>query len=98
MPLDGVSARDALQPVLVDRLAPAQILGVDVREDTDQDGDPVLRVTVTFQAEHDRLDPTRVVSLIRHLRNTLAALGEDRFPLVRFQTAAEAAEGNPEAA
>ncbi len=98
MPLDSISARDVVLPTVVKQLAPAEIVDLSVKEELDHDGDPVLRLLITFRSPGDRLDPGSVAGLIRHLRRALEEHGEERFPHIRFQTEAEAAEDDSEAA
>lgn len=97
MPLDTLSVQNALRPELVEQLSPAEIIDLQVTEATDHDGDAVLELLVTFRSQDDRLDPARVLGLIRHLRAALALQGESRFPHVRFQTELEAQEEAGEA-
>ena len=75
--------------VVEQQLAPAQIVDLSVKEAEDADGDPIFRISVVFNAKEGRLDPERVLGLIRHLRNKL---GSDRFPVLSFMTSEEAAD------
>lgn len=99
-PSDNVRADviDAIAEVVRDRLSDARIVDVSVAEDVDHDGDDILRVEVVFEAEGDRLDPSRVRGLIRHIRSRLAGLHEDRFPMMSFQTPRDVEGRSPEAA
>ena len=54
---------------------PAQIVGLTVKEAEDADGDPILRIDVVFEAAEGRLDPKKVLGLIRNLRKPLADEG-----------------------
>ena len=81
-----------VKPVLEAQLAPAQIVNVFVTEDDDADGEPILNITVVFEAEDNRLDPKQVLGLIRHLRGPLNESGSDRFPILSFMTSEEAAD------
>ncbi|MYA87923.1 MAG: hypothetical protein F4X97_05650 [Boseongicola sp. SB0662_bin_57] len=85
--------RDAIvKRVLEAQLAPAQIVDLSVTEDKDVDGEPILNITVVFEAENDRLDPSQVLGLIRHLRGPLHEIGSDLFPILSFMTSEEAAD------
>ena len=86
---------EIVKPVLEAQLAPARIVNLFVTEDEDADGDPILNITVVFEAENDRLDPNRVLGLIRHLREPLNESGSDRFPILSFMTSEEAAHAAP---
>lgn len=68
------------------QLAPAHINNVSVTEDVDYDGDGILRVEVVFQVDGDKLDPEKVMGLVRHLREPLERLHEERFPVFTFMT------------
>lgn len=83
--------RAVIKQVVVDQLAPAQVVGLTVTEAEDSDGDPIFNIVVVFKAEDDRLDPERVLGLTRHLREPLHGLGqENRFPIWSFMTQEEA--------
>lgn len=77
---------EVARSVVEKQLAPARIVRVEVQEDPDHDGDPVLRVTVVFESDEDDLDPDRVLGLVRHLREPLEKLEEPRFPIFSFMT------------
>ena len=81
---------EIVRKVVVEQLAPAQVINLSVMEDVDADGDPIFRIAVVFNAEKDRLDPDRVVGLTRHLRNHLDELAPERFPIFSFMTVEEA--------
>ena len=68
-----------------------------VQEDEDFDGDPVLRIVVIYDSEA-RPEPSKVAGLIRMLRPRLLEHKEPRFPLVRLVSKADSAELSPEAA
>ena len=78
--------------VLEEQLAPARIVDLSVKEGKDADGEPILNITVVFEAENDRLDPNQVLGLIRHLREPLNEIGSDLFPILSFMTEEEAAD------
>ena len=85
--------RDAVvRQVLEEHLASAKIVDLLVKEGKDADGDPILDITVVFEAEDDRLDPDQVLGLIRHLRRPLNEIGSDLFPILWFKTREEAAD------
>jgi hypothetical protein len=88
MPIND-SLFEAIKKVVATQLAPARIVDVSVKEDVDHDGDRILRISVVFEAEGDRLDPKKVVGLVRHLREPFEELHEDRFPLFSFMIPSE---------
>jgi hypothetical protein len=79
----------AIHDVIVRELDPARIDRVDVARDLDHDGDPILRIKIVFEAENDRLNPTAVRGLIRHLRAALIPLDVTEFPMFNFATVKE---------
>ncbi|CAM4371866.1 hypothetical protein [Palleronia rufa] len=83
--------RTVIRRTVEAELAPARILDVHVQEDVDHDGDPILRISVVFEAKDDRLDPRGMVGLARHLRDPLERLRVEAFPVFRFLTARDAA-------
>ena len=75
---------EVVRDVVEKQLAPATVLDVNIEEDFDHMGDPILRITVTFEVEGDKLIPEKVISLARHLREPLERIKEDRFPVFTF--------------
>lgn len=67
----------------------AQLQGIDVKEATDADGDPIMWITVIFETSRD-IDAAKTPSLVRHLWPKLRAAKEPRFPLFRLMTSADA--------
>ena len=74
-----------------------EICDLHVVEDVDADGDLVLRVQVVFNAERKKLDTTKRLGLLRHLRPKLAEIGQDVFPVFSFIAASELKGGKAEA-
>ena len=81
--------KNTIKRVVEQELAPAKLVSVELSEDVDHDGDPILRVDIVFEIEGDRLEPSKVRGLARHLREPLEALHEERFPVLSFKTKAE---------
>ncbi|WP_156917594.1 hypothetical protein [Salinarimonas rosea] len=65
---------------------------------TDHDGDPILDITLVAAGDALALDAWETAALTRHLRNALAAAGEEAFPVLRFVSASEAGGLRPAAA
>ena len=86
MPLED-QVSEAIRKVVTQQLAPTKIVDVKVSEDTDHDGDPILRIVVVFDG--DRLEPQKVVGLTRHLREPFQKLQEHRFPMFSFKKPSE---------
>ena len=85
MPLDIQEVRSIVEGPLTRQLASVDILDVEVREDKDHDGDPILRIRVTIRDDGSELDFAKVKGLIRHLRSALAEGDESRFPVLSFR-------------
>ncbi|QBY02010.1 hypothetical protein E2K80_15790 [Rhodophyticola sp. CCM32] len=83
---DGHEISEVIRRVVAEQLDPARIVDVTVSDDVDHDDEPILRVEVIFEVEGDRLDPKKVMGLVRHLREPLQALHEKRFPMISFLT------------
>lgn len=60
-----------------------------VTDETDHDGIAFLRIEIVFDNAHGRLDPQRVKTLGRLLREPLEDIGEPRFPVFSFKSLAE---------
>lgn len=82
--------KEAIRRVAAERLSDARIVSVEVREDTDFDGDPIFVVTLVVDAAEHRLDRRRVSGLVRHIRSKLAEINEYSFPLVSFISKSDA--------
>ena len=81
--------RRTVRNVVSHQLAPAKIIDVELTEDVDHDGDPILRVRVIFEAKDDSLGAKNVLGLARHLREPLELLGETASPVFSFMTSKE---------
>lgn len=79
-----------IRGVVETELSPARIVSVAVEEDVDFDDELILRVNIVFEIEGDRLDPKKVLGLVRHLREPLQAVHVARFPVISFMTPTEA--------
>jgi hypothetical protein len=94
MPLDAIQLEHTVRGTLSAELTTISIVALDVQEDVDHDGDPILRIRVTFRNDGSKLETTKVKGLIRHLRSALAEADESRFPVISFQVENEA-NGEP---
>ncbi|QBF29738.1 hypothetical protein [Thalassococcus sp. S3] len=81
--------RETIRNVFESHFEGVKLAEFEVREDLDHDGDPILRIKFVFETEDNRLDPKKVKSMIRHLREPLAEIGEDRFPITSYMTKEE---------
>ena len=66
------------------RFPDAKLVSLELEEDSDYEGDPILQVRITFEAEADRLDPKETSGFIRHLLPALLKQGETAFPIVSY--------------
>lgn len=73
----------AIEGVLRAEMAPFGLRNIEVIAGEDHDGDPVLFVEVTYDAEGRPIEPKVVAGLTTKLRDRLWELGETRFPHVR---------------
>lgn len=80
---------NAVTKIVREQLAPATVTDVDIQEDLDHDGDEILRITIVFEVEGDRLESKKVLGLARHLREPLKKYGEQGFPVFSFLTPEE---------
>lgn len=80
------SLQQLVSQVVQERFRGVAIDRVEVMPDVDHDGDPVLRITVVFDAEIEDVDVDELVGWVRHLRPKLLERGEEAFPITRFMT------------
>ena len=66
-----------------------RISDVRVREDTDFDGDDILRIDVIFEGTSKDLDAKKLAGFIGHLQPRLEQVHETALPLVSFISRAE---------
>jgi len=80
------SIEDVVKDVVSTNFDDVVIDSIDVEADRDSDGDPILRITVVFDADINTVDGTALAGLIRHLRPRLREQNEEAFPIFRFMT------------
>ncbi len=61
-----------------------EILAVNVRRDTDFDGDPILRIRVVYDGEEKNIDSSALAGTTRRVRPILYENEEDAFPIFSF--------------
>ena len=81
--------RDVVARVFREQFETAKLIDTIIEPDVDHDGDDILRIKYVFDVKNGDLDIAKVKSLIRHLREPLEALDEERFPVIRFLTTEE---------
>ena len=84
--------------VVNDRFPGGDIESIRIREDTDHEGDPILRIDLMVGGRARVLDPKRAISLTGDLRSRLADIGITSFPVLSFISMAEARKLRNEAA
>ncbi len=82
----GSLVTKTIRKIVSEELYPARVVSLDVHEDEDYTGEPVLRVQVVVELDGGRLNPRKVAGLHRHLRDPLGELHEERFPIFTFMT------------
>lgn len=83
--------RDLVTALVDERLCKGAVEAVEVREDVDHDGDPVLSIRVVLSqrvGDRDR----NLAGIVRKLRPRLAEFDEQRFPLISFISAEDRTE------
>ncbi len=76
----------------------AKILSVDISEDIDSDGDPILILKIVYETDSGQLNARKASGLLRHIRSRLDEIQESRFPLLSFISKADDEKNRPAAA
>jgi hypothetical protein len=80
----------AIEKVVRTQFADAAISAVHVTEDSDSDGDPILRVIVVFETSV-RPDLVKARGLARHIWPALEENDSHAFPVISFRSKADQA-------
>ena len=86
---DVANVWNTIRQVIEERLAPTQIVDVEIEEDVDHDGDEIVRVRIIFAAKSGRPKAEDVVGLTGLVREPLLDSHIDRFPVLTFMTSEE---------
>jgi len=78
------SLEEIVSGIVRERFADAIIDSIAVEADEDNDGDPILRITVVFASEIANIESHKLAGLARHLRPKLTERKESGFPIFRF--------------
>lgn len=89
--------KDIVKGVLEERFTDVIIESIDIEPDVDEDGDPILRIRIVFDANKKTLDPRRASGLLRHMRPRMADRGVLDFPILSFIAKSELQGKNAEA-
>jgi hypothetical protein len=85
--------RKSLEQIIAETLGKqfkGRIHDVRIRRDTDSDGEPVLRIYVTFAEGPSALNARKLSGAVRRLRPRLEEINEKAFPLLNFISEADA--------
>lgn len=85
-------AAEVVREVLMEQFDGLQLVSVEVTEGYDAGDDPVLDIVVVYEPDGRKLDVSKVVAFVRHLRPALSEIGEERFPMMSYVPADEYAE------
>ena len=77
------AVQNAVDRLLRARLAPYGYTHADITGTTDHEGEPILRIDAYHELSSTPVDTRVTYALPVELQETLSALGETRFPLVR---------------
>lgn len=80
------SLEDIISGIIKERFSDAVIDSIKVKPDFDSDGDRILRVTIVFDSEIAKLDPSRLAGLTRHVRPKIENRKDAGFPIFRFMS------------
>ena len=80
----------AIEKVVRTQFADAEINAVYVTEDSDYDGDPILRVVVVFETSAGP-DLAKASGLARHIWPAIEDNNSDAFPVISFRSKADQA-------
>lgn len=83
-------AKKVIESVLRETIAPAILVGVEINEDTDMDGDAILNVRAIYDASHPIPKPDKMLTASVAVRLSLRLDGEQRFPLLAFVSSDDA--------
>lgn len=83
------SVKRAVKETLSRQFSHVRVSDVRVREDTDSDGDDVLRIEVIFDGTSRDLNAKKLAGFTGHLQPRLEQMHETALPLVYFISRAE---------
>ena len=86
---DTKNIRELIEPVIKKHIAPAALVEMEIKEDVDHDGDPVLRILVVLDVAKGRPNRKQFLRLTPTLRNLLHARQNERFPILTYMSPEE---------
>lgn len=75
--------------VLTEHISPSILRGIRVYQESDSDGEPILRFQVIVDRSGPDLTADKVFFATGVVRDALGAVGETRFPLLTFPSSDE---------
>ena len=82
--MEVAEAKTLIKSLVGDLIAPATLVDVNVSEDSDMDGDPILNVRAVYDASRPSPKADKMLTASLAVRLNLRLAGEQRFPLVAF--------------
>lgn len=86
--IDLHDSRRVIEDTIRDRLSTEAVERVLVRDGEDNDGDPVLRITVVLKKPLRAVNRREMIGLTRHIRTALK--DNNRYPLIEFLSLGDA--------
>jgi hypothetical protein len=97
--VDAGRVRDIVESAVKRRFPKIYVVRINVREDTDEDGDKILEIKVVFDAAESDFDPKELRSLPREIIPKLSALAtKPGFPILSFISKSDFGKMKPETA
>ena len=89
--LSGATLHEIVLDAAVRRLPPESIDGVTTSDATDSEGRDALRIVIRLRRNAvERVDGNAALDTLIDIRSRLEAAGEDRFPLVEYDSVEDA--------
>jgi hypothetical protein len=86
---DLTSVKHAVNETFSRLFSHVRVSDVRVREDTDFDGDDILRIDVIYEGTYKDLDAKKLAGFIGHLQPKLEQIHESALPLLSFISRAD---------
>ncbi len=91
--MDVRGSKEIIEQVVRSRFSDGSINSIYVSDETDYDGDKVLKITIVFSKAFNSDDREKMLGLVRHIRSELVNVEDNTvFPMVNFISYAEASK------
>lgn len=87
-----------VRSALRERFPKIHVVGVNIDDDTDEDGDAILRIRIIFESGDKDFDPTKIPPLMRAIIPKLSAAHLPGFPILSFIAKSDLGKLKPETA